>query len=1731
MKYKLSNWIIDNNEQKVDKNLLEQKLNKSEFINKIKYNRDKYFENGFNIHNHTNYLLEYCVDEIYNKLWHDIDKIKIEINDLQNALTEFFDLIDEVVGKKLNRKSYYVFYKKLPNKSYTINWYYKISYEDNENLSRTLLEKSDKSIIASFIDKTTHIYHKNRAIQLPFNAKIISPKYELEKDIYGGLKSSDSNSHFFIYYDYNKLRTKQTNLNVEKYSIAYIGNCKEELTFTTDKIETEKHEQLQVYNIDIDYSNREKRLLDTDDIINELINNLNEKFYTAKYSRNWIGLLKLLKPLYLKDIEKYLLHSANNGDKLDYTNDRNKEFYNKLDNKADDKNFIIKKYKSIYTYICNYLNKYQEKYAYYTLEFSSIINDLSSWISNKISINKDNIIDILKEYANYANIDFKKINYIIKFTDEIRYNTLTSFLYKNNEIVGNYYIEEYYYKNFKEDDSWFDLVVDKLIIDKELNKEIKIKLDEFINYGFKTLIIEAKCATGKSHYILNNILEKVFDNNNNKSINDFLKDILDYKNINDNVSSFLKEVLFTEQDNHILQHLKQLKRQIIISPNNSLGKKEYQDFINKEGSCFITHEHILTINEYINNEEDYDKRKLLCIVKTIFTNYLNCITSLESIDKIKLIDYYSNDLDIDTMWFDEFDTIMNKWNIRSKTFKGKDVNNGDDIYIPKLEYNFEYFIKMCKKAKRIIILDAHINRNDLKVKNFLKLIGEENAYKIKIKYNKFIEEEYKLNIYDDTDILYDKVLKNVKLDEPKILELAFTSNNKAKDIFKSLICECYDDNINLIIKKHQRIGLVNSEGLYIYDTENISNCMLCDTLFINDDKNDDKEDIEQSNSVIKNQILDNKFNKIINNLQIKKVDNEAIHEKKQELLDDYEYIITEKYKFTTFMRTPTIECGISLNVCYFCMLYVFIYAGLFIVDKSYQGFWRSRNLKDKTIHVGCCNRKIIKYKEPFDIEFMKNHLNIITNVGKDNSSLINVKKIDKDEKNTYKNIRNKDLREYITINELEKLNGDKFFYQELFNILFYNGFRLDKEIKFMSGNIDDVDNDIIGNMETDRKQVNYENYKNTDIMELTNKQILRLEEISKNDNKSGISNVFRNKHSKYKLLTNIIRFEPLYQYFLLLNRYELLKILNNYNEDDNNEIIDIDFDNILSINKDHYDNYYKQINSDESITRYNLHNYINIVREICIQLKRLFKLINPKKEDDDKISKEPTEEEKIKLKKDKQLFTLLKFLGVDLLKDYNKRVVKRYVFDNSKKFQFITGFTNEVISNSNTLEIDGEDVCFLLWIQENLLYEYNFELQYKNKKTKLDPNKDMNLIKEIINHYLHKINLYFDYQYQHSHSSRNDKTLQFFINKRFDVRIVENEVKVNKFYFNNKKNDTENTEQYEKQITIMNNKHEEYINDIKNEYVLKHKNIHKPTKLNLHVVNGKVKVNIKILPTQQDINNNIIELTWIENKLQYNNKKLKLKQKDINFKKTLFFKDNIDNICFINKDSFINPCVKIIPQNCIQEEIIKIKKNRTAIKEKKYYYYECEDEEDMYDCRYTKKELEKEQYNSYNVNTKKDILIHLNSIKPNKLNFADLINQKVRAYNHNKDDNTNVKVKSDMKIEDGKVKLNLFTKREAIKQDRFILKKTDDKQKKLYLINNELNRSVNTTTNNNNKVEEIKNLLINIGLKLEDKLTMNNIHNKISVIDKIKNYKKIQPITLIQDEQKYMENLIEIVGY
>ena len=96
----------------------------------------------------------------------------------------------------------------------------------------------------------------------------------------------------------------------------------------------------------------------------------------------------------------------------------------------------------------------------------------------------------------------------------------------------------------------------------------------------------------------------------------------------------------------------------------------------------------------------------------------------------------------------------------------------------------------------------------------------------------------------------------------------------------------------------------------------------------------------------------------------------------------------------------------------------------------------------------------------------------------------------------------------------------------------------------------------------------------------------------------------------------------------------------------------------------------------------------------------------------------------------------------------------------------------------------------------------------------------------------------------------------------------------------------------------------------------------------------------------------------------------------------------------------------------------------------------------------------------------------MDSIKPNKLNFTELINQKVKAYNI-KDDNECVNVKSKLNIEDCKVKLNLFTKREPIKNRRYTTENYDvnKRNKLLNKINIEIKQPVKKLNNDDNIIK------------------------------------------------------------
>ncbi len=1557
MIYKLNVWKKEHNIIKYKNPIIVN--NREQLIKLVKENKDKYFDSSFNIHNHHNNLLEYCIDEKYIKLWFDIDMIKIEFNDLQNALTEFFDLIDKVVGKKLNRNSYYIYYKKLPNKSYThslriINWYYKISYDDNEALTNELLEHKN-NILSKNLD--VKVYHKERQIILPYNSKILTDKYEKHKNIFFDLKNNDSNSHFFVDYNYkDKNKSKIQTINVLNYLISYIGNCKEQLIFTTEKNEIEKKELFLTDDKDVDYSKRQKKLFDNDNIIDVLINHLDNKFYTAKYGKKWIGLLKLLKTLRLKDIQKFLIYSVENTDKLDYTIDRNKEFYEKLDYNANNNNFRIKNYGNSNNIICNYLNNFQEKYEFYTQEYLCNINDLSLWISGKIQktenkelYNYDNIYIVLNEYKQKY-LNEKCIYENFKITDTIEYNYKTGYLYGLNELY-NYYVENQYYNMFlsNDNDNNFDIIEDELIINNTLNENILNEVNKFINYENRLLVLAMKWGTGKTYHITKRLLKKIFECDNNKNINDYLNHI---KNIDDD-KCYLN---FNDVDIPYYEEIRNLKRQIIISPNNSLNIKEQQELKQEDGNCFTNHIDINKLKEDINkiNDKLYknpsqqleDKLKILNCKKQVMCRYLNNITSLQSIDNISITDYNSNTKtyeinknSIDTTYLDEFNTLMNNFNLNGNTFKGK-KNNEDNIKIQKIEYNINHLINICKISKRIIILDADINF--VKLNWFLNKIGKENAKKIKVNYNKFTAENYKLNFYDTEDGLEQQLLlkQNIKK------EICCVSKNKAIDIFKSLICECFDNKYNLI-KSDKVIGLLDGDGFNYFDAKNIEQSILSKKLF--EYTEDDKNEITQSNKELIKCEMDCKFLNIVKKYNLKWCNDNITETKKEELLYNYEKCITEIYKFTDFIRTPTIKCGISFNSCYFDEVFIFIYIGILTTEEILQMFWRSRNTKNKIIHIGFTNKQSIrKYEKLISYDWISDKIDIQSYNSSQNNNYLT--KYDEKE---FELIKSNNLKELIKLNEYDAINSSNRFTQMFFNLLFYHGFKLNEHIFFIKLN---KSNDIIDKNKFSRVELQHNTFLNISILDLTKNKLDEIDYNKKNNLK--LNNDYRNKHNKYLKLNMYLQFEPLYIYFWLMNNYEdykkkqiefrddIIRQLEDYDDNELNEgtiifhkkqlkeynnkiklLKTIDKSGIINIiQKQNEEIYNNIINDIKFYDMYGIENYNCSIITSYSQIKRLIK--NSNNTEIYETKKSITED--IRDKRDNLLRTLLVFLDIDIKKDYNKDSLKRIIIKNDKDKK-ICGFVNDILSNTNIKEFDGESICFLLWLEKFVLDDYKkSNVNIKIKETKLDAIKNLKLIKKIINYYLNELNLYFNYENQIEHNDKLYNNLQFIITKMYKINIS-NKPLFNKYYYGN-----------EKIIKELNN----------NETIIYKKEFFKNDNDGYFVNNDRYFVNKDYIFVNDDVN-------------EYNNKNMTIIYKDIN--KTEIIQDNL----IIKPLSIIN-----------EKEVYEVKtKNKKKVK--KYYDNNIE--------------VIKEEYTSYdNVNNKLKKYRFINKKNNDKINeINNYINRKI----------------------------------------------------------------------------------------------------------------------------------------
>jgi hypothetical protein len=1659
-KYKLDNWNYKkthtdtrkcDNVNKYDGN------SKIIFLKQVKENYNQYhscFIDGkinitkLNNIKYTQNLVEYFLNTNAEcKLFFDIDKIKINITDLKLLLNELFDCIDELCDKKLNRKKYLVFYKKLVDKdfnelSYThsiriIHFQYKISYIDAKKLIVLLKENYKSELIIGLDEK---VYYHTAQMFLPYNSKPYSIKYN-DKLFDKKFKAEDSVNHFFIYYDFNDIKFNIKNF-IKEYCISIVDDC---LLLQIDKEPIGKIDVLKT----TDYTNRKPYYLEQNKytLIDTIKEYINEDFYRKMYSKIWCKFVYYFKCLDIDedDIYDFLKYSAEIHNEYDY--ESNVEWFDKRLTEID----RTKDYDYVYKIITDDLNKLQEEYYFYVNRKDENFKLIAEWVVKNTNLNYDFVSE---KIAKYKSIDITKIEFI-KITDDICYNYKTGNLHiKNERFCKNYFLEQHkeHYKSNNYDD--YDMVIDDIN-----DEEFKQVIEDFKDGYIENLVVEMDWGGGKSKIIEKPIIEHFCNNKNNKYTNDILE------RINKDISLNYMYGVIQQEEEH-LRHLNNINRIIAFSPNNSLNKKEYQELKQISNNCFVNHITIKELADKINklykkledcvgfdnnNRDDLQKQvSILNNEKRIYTHRTNVMSSLESANRIEISE---NSNDIGLVINDEFNSLFTKFNENMETFK----------HISH-EVAFNKFIEISKKAKQRLILDADVEKHKLDF--YCKVCGIKDIYKVRINGNIFNnpkiaedgkDDKYKIYNCESRKHLTEEVIKNID----KKLVISTTSSNHGYYMFKLLISNMYDKELNLIEKfKDDVVGYIFGDGLYIYDCKNPKNSII--------DKKIEKLECDSFNVDNDKECI---YKSILDEYEVDKKQTTNIKKYKDEFLDKCEEQIIKKYKITKYIRSPTISVGISINERYFDLQFNYALNGSVGCLEALQMWFRERRTHLREIYF-CFGNYFKDYNK-----CLNNADNIIKRY-KNNYRVANTELKKLLHNNT--NIEfESDFYKWKLINEIDNENYKINFTQIFMELLHKHSFTYEDNIFILNSKYDKLD--LIDETKNDKNSVDLHNLLNTDILTLT-KTEYELLNTKKEDNL--LSNQEYLIHRKYNLFNHHLYYDA-----IIINkiyneeRNKLISKLEDniktYDDDDEEEykkylkdkkLLQILNDNELWNNIINYNN--EVIKNDiENETHYKKYKLYDFKSDFKTKYFRLKNLINFKIDDDDddnEVDKKKDIEPLEYTSTNKLIFWVLKFLDIDILRDFDKDILKHYIVDNTKN-KFITPIKKAL---TKPLNVEDKSIKFIDYINKELLKDYNNCSNLKKHKSiniqKLDINKHLREIITIIKFYLSKVNLYIDYGSNITNQEKLLNTLQFTIRKEHNITTKDYIIPTNILF--NKKIDNDKIEIYEKQIHY---KYHNIMNTIINEEFCNNNKKFVDVRTN--------KNNPTIIPITIKNQENIYK---IHNKIRtYQNKYIETDKTLITPTIKTIYKD-IEKEEII-EDAYGNKII-IIPTKNIKRKNV----------DKKYYD--------------NNNKLNSELYASYNVNTKKDILNHLNSIKPNKLNFANLINQKVRAYNHIKDDNESVNVKSKMNIEAGKVKLNLFTKREANKKRRYTAENYDvnKRDKILNKINIEIKQPVK-------KLNEDDNII---------KIKYDNVISELL-------YKRTAPI-LINNRtdyiNKFLDNIIEV---
>ena len=657
-------------------------------------------------------LFEYTYNEHYCKVWFDIDIDSevngIDISILHKLLKQFHTKMNEYLQEPIDIKNMLVYMKKefLPNNNvYSIHIIYKdtkIKYENNLKLM-TIMKDTKLNTLTNHLD-SSNLYHNKRQLCLPYNSKPYSEKI---------LKLGYDNphkSHDRIFIDFNinnkENYTQKQTPNQRDYLISYIVDnyveysLKEEYNEIVIENNTEEKQQYQskenVNNLPTFWINEPIK----DEIVEIIMSEMDDKFYTKDYRKSWIKIARNLKKLKLSDIDidNFLKYSSEMCDNYDYK--KNVDWFK---NRCNIDNMPFCPYKII----CDTLNELSNGNYYF--------------YSNFIKYNKEEMINFVKDKTGLDcreqldTIDYNDISIeVVEISDNCDFNILTGMLdfgsvCETNPTLCedkryNYFVEVEYQKHFEPIDSnEYDIVENVNDIEIEETRQL------FINKEIDLLTCSFKWSCGKSHYIVEPIIKELFEKRHNE--------------IKDKYSDYLDGTL--QQLEYELEYKSELPRVVMLTESNSLNSQVNTTFKNMKYNNFYNHLELKEVFEECS-KNSYEPRDFFKM-KECIEEECSIITSIESCDCVK-IDItetpfrkeWTNEIDI--LVLDEFESICNHFE-SEETLKNTKSKNKKDSHT---QYN--HFKRMLEVSKQVIVLDADISKDRI---NWLENIMKNSNHKFR----------------------------------------------------------------------------------------------------------------------------------------------------------------------------------------------------------------------------------------------------------------------------------------------------------------------------------------------------------------------------------------------------------------------------------------------------------------------------------------------------------------------------------------------------------------------------------------------------------------------------------------------------------------------------------------------------------------------------------------------------------------------------------------------------------------------------------------------------------------------------------------------------------------------------------------------------------------------------------------------------------------------------------------